>query len=151
MTSVFYGYPVSDTLLSLPIEIYLTSGVGHHYSTDFQKSALEFVIAMKGYYTIPLPIRFRLGLAEGLSYVTDVTNIEKEKNEQGGYDTSRLMNYLDISADCNVGDLVRSRSLENLWLGVAIHHRSAMFESSQFFGRIYGGSNYPSIYLQYHF
>ncbi len=151
MTSVFYGYPVSDTLFSLPIEVYLTSGVGHHYSNDVQQSALEFVVAMKGYYTIPLPIRFRLGLAEGLSFVTEVPNIEKEKNEHGGYDTSRLMNYLDISVDCNVGDLFRSRQLENLWLGVAIHHRSAMFEGSQFFNRISGGSNYPSLYLQYHF
>ncbi len=151
MTSVFYGYPVADTLFSLPIDIYVTSGLGNHYSSDVQTSALEFVIAMKGYYTISLPVRFRIGLAEGLSFVTDVPNVEQEKNKRGGYDTSRLMNYLDASLDCNVGDLFRNERLNDLWFGVAIHHRSAMFESSQFFGRISGGSNYPSIYLQYHF
>lgn len=151
MTSVFYGYPVSDTLFSLPIEIYLTSGVGNHYSNDVQKSALEFVIAMKAYYTIPLPVRFRVGLAEGISFVTDVPYIEQEKNKKGGYDTSRLMNYLDVSVDCNVGDLFRHEKLDDLWFGVAIHHRSALFESSQIFGRIHGGSNITSLYLQYHF
>ncbi len=66
MTSVFYGYPVTDTLFSLPIEIYLTSGVGNHYSTDVQKDALEFVIAMKGYYTISLPDTFSSWFSGGV-------------------------------------------------------------------------------------
>ena len=62
---------------------------------------------------------------------------------------SELMNYLDFSFDVNVGDLFRSERFSRLWLGYSIHHRSSIFESASQFGRIKGGSNYNTIYLQY--
>jgi len=41
--------------------------------------------------------------------------------------------------------------MKHWWLGYSIHHRSAIFESAQHFGRIKGGSNFQSVYLQWHY
>ena len=61
------------------------------------------------------------------------------------------MNYLDFSADIDLGDAFNSHALKNLYAGVDVHHRSSIFETSSAFGRIKGGSNYAAVYLQYHF
>ena len=90
-------------------------------------------------------------MAEGLSYINQVTYIEGSKLEEDGYKPSKLMNYLDFSADVNIGDLFHIQSLDSLWFGYSLHHRSAIFESTSAFGRIKGGSNYNSIHFQWHF
>ena len=149
MTSLFYGHPLSDTLFGLPIEIYLTPGIIHHYSSDAQNAATEYVLAVKFYYTLPLPWRVRLGAAEGISYTDSVTYYEAESMKNKGYRSSKLLNYLDITLDMNLGDVFRSKTMENLWLGYGIHHRSGIFESSSAFGRISGGSNFNTLYLQW--
>jgi outer membrane protein len=61
------------------------------------------------------------------------------------------MNYWDFSVDIELGDLFNSKSLHNWWAGYSLHHRSAIFEKSSAFGRIKGGSNYNTLYVQYHF
>jgi outer membrane protein len=50
-----------------------------------------------------------------------------------------------------MGDIFRAESIKGLWLGYSIHHRSGIFTTSSAFGRIKGGSNYQTVYLQYHF
>ena len=126
--------------------------MAYHYPSAGQDRFLEWVFAFKGYYTVPLPWRLRLGVAEGLSYTTKIGDLEySEIVETKGYaQASKLLNYLDFSLDINIGDIVRKNELKDLWLGYGIHHRSAIFESSSLFGRIKGGSNYQSIYLQWH-
>jgi len=105
---------------------------------------------MKIHYTIKWPITWRLGAAEGLSYVDQIPYVEKTNLEQKDYRPSKLLNYLDFSLDIELGDLFNSKKLEGLWLGYSIHHRSGIFQTSSAFGRIKGGSNINSIYLQYH-
>jgi len=100
---------------------------------------------------LPLPWKIRFGVAEGLSYVSNVTYIERSEMERKGYRPSELMNYLDFSLDINLGDVFNSTKLQNTWLGYSIHHRSSIFESAQQFGRIKGGSNYNTFYLQFTF
>jgi outer membrane protein len=151
MTSLFYGYPLTDRLFGLPIDCYITSGFAYHYSSKDQNSAQEYVVAIKAYYTIKLPVRLRFGASEGFSYISEVTSLERKNTAAEGYEPSNLLNYLDLSLDLNVGDILQSDSFENLWIGAALHHRSAIFESAQQFSGIAGGSNYPSLYLQYHF
>jgi outer membrane protein len=151
LTSVFYGHPLTDQLFGLPLDIYLTPGFVWHWSSDVQSSIQEYVIAIKAYYTLPLPWRIRAGVAEGLSYVSEVTYIERTEMEKKDYRPSELMNYLDFSLDINLGDVFSSAQLKNTWLGYSIHHRSSIFETAQQFGRIKGGSNYNSVYLQFNF
>jgi outer membrane protein len=150
MTSLFYGQPVSDHLFGLPIPLYLTPGIVRHHSSEVQPISTEFVLAMKAYYTFRWPVTWRLGVAEGLSYVDRVPYVEQSNMDRKDYRASRLLNFLDFSLDIELGDLFRSGQLDGLWLGYSIHHRSGIFETSSAFGRIGGGSNINTVYLQYH-
>jgi len=151
LSSIFYGLPLTDELFSLPVDIYLTPGFVWHWNSEVQSSEQEYVIGIKAYVTIPWPVKWRIGVAEGLSYVSDLTYIEGTEMEEKGYKGSELLNYIDVSFDVNIGDLFNRHSLEHVWLGYSIHHRSAIFESASQFGRIKGGSNYNSVYLQFDF
>ena len=154
MTSFFYGIPLTESLFGSDIELFLTPGLVYHFESGNQDRTQEYVMAIKAYYTIKWPLRWRLGFAEGISYRDDVSGgLEYEEivNEKGYAQASKLLNYLDVSIDFNVGDLTRVKELKSLWLGYSIHHRSAIFENSSLFGRIKGGSNYNTVYLQWHF
>ncbi len=150
MTSIFYGHPLSDTLVGLPIQVYFHSGFGWHWKNK-KESIQEFIFAAKFYYTVPLPVRLKLGVAEGWSWVTDIPFVEDREIRAKGYEPSQLLNYLDFSVDLNLGDIFGGETLDKTWLGYDIHHRSAIFESAQQFGRIKGGSNVQMAYLQYDF
>ena len=151
LTSIFYGYPLTDELFSIPFHIYITPGFVWHHKSEVQDNLREYVLAIKAYYVIPLPIRLRIGMAEGISYVSEVTYIEKTDVNGDGFEESRVLNYLDFSFDVNVGDFIFVESFEKAWFGVNVHHRSGIFEYSSQYGRISGGSNYPSIHLQIDF
>ncbi|MGY5452157.1 MipA/OmpV family protein [Agarivorans sp. MS3-6] len=152
LSSIFYGHLLSETLLGFPIDVYLTPGLAYHHSSEVQEPILEYIVAFKAYYTFTWPLRWRFGVAEGLSYTTNITYIEEsELAEDGkGYKPSKLLNYLDFSLDLNLGDLFRKPEMENMWLGYNIHHRSGIFENSSLFGRIKGGSNYQGLHFQWH-
>ena len=156
MNSLFYGVQVADSLLTMPIDIYFTPGLVWHHSSDVQNDIAEAVLAIKAFYTFELGPRWRLGIAEGLSYVSDITYIEGfeltgEDSKRGYENASKLLNYIDFSVDVNVGDIFGSKALAQTWFGYSIHHRSGIFETSSVFGRIKGGSNYQTAYIQWHF
>jgi outer membrane protein len=151
LTSIFYGMPLTDELFSLPLDIYLTPGFVWHWNSEVQNSEQEYILAIKAYYTINWPVRWRLGLAEGLSYASEVSYIEASEMERKGYRPSELMNYIDFTVDINLGDIFNVNALNETWLGYSIHHRSAIFESASQFGRIKGGSNYNTVYVQFDF
>lgn len=151
MTSLFYGHPLVGSVFGLPLDFYLTPGYVYHHNSDTQNAFDEYVLAIKAYYTFDWAVRTRLGFAEGISYSTKISHIESKNLTEKGYEPSKLMNYLDFSVDVNMGDLLSRNSLNNLWLGYSLHHRSGIFTSSSAFGRIKGGSDYNSLYLQWHF
>jgi outer membrane protein len=151
LTSLFYGVRLTDTLFTLPIELYFTPGAIWHHDSEVQSDLAEAVIAIKAFYTFEFGPRWRLGVAEGLSYISTVSHIEGTELEEKGYAPSKLLNYLDFSLDVNLGDIFNRHDMRNLWLGYSIHHRSGIYEKSSAFGRIGGGSNYQSVYLQWHF
>lgn len=149
MTSIFYGHPLSDTLFGLPIELYLSPGIVHHYSSDAQGAATEFVLGFKSYYTIPILWRIRLGAAEGISYIDSFSYYEENSIITDNQKPSRFLNYVDLSIDLNLGDVFRSKTIESLWLGYGIHHRSGIGGNSSTFGNVSGGSNFNTLYLQW--
>lgn len=151
LTSLFYGYPLADNLLGMPFDIYLTPGIVHHWPSSKQSASTEYVAAIKAYYTFRWPTQWRFGVAEGVSYTDSVTRIEAADLKEKGYKPSRLLNYLDFSLDVNVGDLFNRAGLRSVWVGYALHHRSGIFEASSQYGRIKGGSNYNTLYLQFEF
>ncbi len=93
-------------------------------------------------------VRTRLGFGEGISYAWRVLRVEREEARKHDRNTSRLLNYLDVSIDLNAGDLFRARRLDRCWLGFLIDHRSGAFGLIDIFGRANGGSNYNSGYLE---
>jgi outer membrane protein len=74
--------------------------------------------------------------------------LERQSIEQKNPNTSKLLNYLDVSIDVSVGDLLRVKRLENTFLGFAVIHRSGVFGFSDLFGAVNGGSNYNSVYVE---
>lgn len=151
LTSLFYGHPLTDEIFGIPLDIYFTPGIVHHWSSPVQSSATEYVAAIKAYYIFNWPTKWRFGFAEGISYIDSLTYIENEEMKSKGYTPSNYLNYLDFSFDVNVGDLFNSRDFDKVWVGYSLHHRSAIFEKASQYGRIKGGSNYNTIYLQIDF
>ncbi|WP_163930003.1 MipA/OmpV family protein [Paraferrimonas sp. SM1919] len=151
MTSAFYGIPLADRVFDAPIDIYFTPGAVFHYGSKVQNESVEGILAVKAFYTFELGPQWRFGAAEGLSYISQLTYVEGSEVERKGYQPSKLLNYLDFSLDVNLGDIFQSSKLKHAWFGYSIHHRSGIFETSSAFGRIKGGSNYQSFYLQWHF
>jgi outer membrane protein len=151
LSTVFYGHPLTDEIFGLPLDFFLHSGAGIHWPSSKQNAELELILSIKMMYTIPLPWRIRLGAAEGVSWVTYVPYREEQNLSEKGYQTSQYLNYLDFSAELNLGDITPGKSLDRLWLGYYIHHRSAIFKTAQQFGRIKGGSNFQSISLTWDF
>ncbi len=151
LTTLFIGIPVADELFNFPFSIYFTPGIAYHHKSDVQISFPEYVAAVKIFYTFNLPVLLRIGFAEGLSYAAEISYLEKSSLDVAGYKPSKLLNYLDISMDINLSKINRIDFLQKLWLGYSIHHRSGIYKSSSVFGRVKGGSNYNTLYLQYHF
>ena len=149
-TSIFYGHPIADSLFGAPIEMYITPGFSYHYASGAQDASTEWTLAFKGFYTFPTPWRLRLGIAEGISYADSLTYYENIDMQEKGVEGSKLMNYLDLTLDLNIGDVFKSNKLDDLWLGYGIHHRSGMYGSSSAFGDVSGGTNFANIYLQWH-
>ena len=84
-------------------------------------------------------------------YGDDVTYNEASEMARKEYKPSRLLNYLDFSLDLNAGTLFNRPAWRHVWVGYSIHHRSAIFEKASQYGRIKGGSNYNTLYLQFDF
>ena len=131
----------------LPVDTYFTAGGAWHWKSEVQGSIQEIILAFKAYYTLPLPWRIRLGFAEGISYISEPTHIEYVNIENKQFEPTNWQNYLDFSLDLNLGD-VFCDALDACWLGVGVHHRSAIFGKSQQFGRSNAGSNYNTLYIQ---
>ena len=147
LTSVFYGFPLSGSLFGIPVDTYLTAGGVWHWRSQVQPTSQELVLGFKFYYTLPLCWLVRVGFAEGVSYISKPTHIEYANIEQKQLEPANWQNYLDFSLDVNLGDIL-SDSLEHIWLGIGVHHRSAIFGKSQQFGRSNAGSNYNTLYVQ---
>ena len=149
--SLFYGLPLSDEWFGLPLATYLTPGYVWHWHSDVQDAGQEYVLAIKSYYTFDWPSQWRVGLGTGFSYAAKVSYIEDVEMARKGYEDAKWLLYLDFSVDMNLGKLFRLQSLDDIWLGYSLHHRSGIFGTSSMFSRIKGGSNYNTISLQYHF
>jgi outer membrane protein len=142
LMSFSYGHALSDTLFTLPIQMYLQPMYTRHQKSEVQDASDEFGLVIKAYLPIKWPFLWRIGFGEGISYVNSVTYIEGKEMVEKGYRESKMMNFLDVTVDFNLGSIFRTKSLDNSWIGAMIHHRSSIFESSSMFGRIKGGSNY---------
>jgi len=143
------GYLYKKDLFELPIDVYFKGGLSY-FNEDTHENILESVVYVKFYYNIEfLDNIARFGFGEGVSYVSSVLETEHDEAlaEQGN--TSNFLNYLDISLDIDIGKLLRSKALEETYIGILLKHRSGIFGLVNNVAT--GGSNYNSIYIEKNF
>lgn len=142
------GYLLYSNISDLPLDLYIKGGFSY-FNEDQFKDTYEALAYFKLFYNIDfLDNRVRFGFGEGLSFVKD--NLESEVIEAvaEGQRYTRLLNYLDITLDVDLGKLFHYKPMENLYFGYLLKHRSGVFG---FFDGVHGGSNYNALYLEKNF
>jgi len=146
--SVDSGYLLWDNVNEWPLDIYAKGGLSY-YDEDSFKNAYGADVYIKAFWNFDFwKNRVRFGFGEGLSYTTKTLKIEEEDATVKSSPTSKFLNYLDISFDFDLGKLVRAKSLEDLYVGMLIKHRSGVFG---LFNGVHGGSNYNTLYIEKNF
>ena len=143
------GYLLKSSAFDLPLDFYLKSGLSY-YDEGIYKDAYGLDIYFKAIWNFDFwDNRVRLGFGEGVSYTTRILMAEAIDAAEQNDNTSKFLNYLDISLDFDFGRLVNYKPLHDLYVGFVIKHRSGIF------GLInnvkHGGSNYNSFYIEKNF
>jgi len=159
------GYLLLDDMWEFPVDLYVKGGISYFDEPNLQiyktgpyttqatygerSDAYEGTIYVKVYYKLDFwKNRIRFGLGEGLSYTTSVLWSEEKEATQENEDYAKLLNYLDISVDFDLGRLIRYEPLEDTYIGWTIKHRSGVFG---LFSGVDGGSNYNTISIEKNF
>jgi hypothetical protein len=151
-----WGKQYSDTLFGLPIPMTANIGVQYFKERDYQSDGLGATAYIKALYDLRLPWtqkHVRLGLGEGLSYVTHVPMSEKRDFAKKGVASVKLMNYLEWTVDVPMRQfepmdhLLRGR-VDELYFGFIVWHRSSVFG---LFGDASGGVNFMGFGLETRF
>jgi outer membrane protein len=146
------GYLLKKSFLDLPIDIYLKGGLSYFNESD-NDNAYEAITYIKAYYNLDfLDNTVRLGLGEGVSYTSRILETEYDdvnENPDDIHSTSRFLNYLDITADVDIGKLIDYKPMNNTYFGYLLKHRSGIFGIVN--NVDHGGSNYNSFYIEKNF
>jgi len=144
------GYKVIENIFDLPFDIYAKAGVSYFDENYHQSDFLEVVLCFKLVYKLnAFGNQFRLGFAEGGSYAGRIPWVEAQEAIAEDDKQANFLNYLEFSFDFDIGKLIRVKSMENLYIGYLIKHRSGFHGT---YGGVYdGGSNYNCIYLEKNF
>jgi len=152
------GYRVGHNVGGLPFDFYMKGGLSYFnendviYQEEHHKDFLEVNIYIKVYLKLDFwKNRIRVGVGEGVSLAQEVPVVElvDATNSDGTKDpTAKFLNYLDISADFDIGRLIRVNALRDTYLGYTLKHRSGVFG---LFNGVHGGSNYNMITLEKNF
>jgi len=141
------GWRFSENPGGGPFDWYLKGGISYYNENGYADNILEMNVYVKVYWKIDfLQNRVRLGFGEGLSLANGIPIVEVDDAE--GHPTSKFLNYLDISADFDLGRLIRVESLRDIYLGYTLKHRSGIFG---LFKRVHGGSNYNMLTIEKNF
>jgi outer membrane protein len=157
------GYLLKSGLFDLPIDVYAKGGlskfnevsnfrVGTREYTGFSDT-YEVLAYIKLLYNLDFADnRIRFGFGEGVSYVNDllVSEVYDATSPSTGEQdpTSRFLNYLDITIDFDIGRLIGVKSMQDVYFGYLLKHRSGAFG---LYNGVHGGSNYNSLYLEMNF
>ena len=151
MIGIDIGRPLVDNWRDWPVDFAWRMGVQRWL--DHGAGAAGFAqTAYLKMYVRPFPwehvVSTRIGFGEGISYAWRVPEIERRWARDHDDDTSRLLNYLDVSLDVNVGDVIRNERARACTLGLVISHRSGVFGLVDIFGNVHNGSNYNTAALE---
>ena len=132
-----YGYQFSDTMFSWPLEMTANVGVQWLDERGYQEDGYGLTTYIKAHYRWELPWtdkQVRLGLGEGLSYVTRIPQSEaRDFAKKNGAESAKLMNYLEWTIDVPLRQfqplqgLFQGGVIEDASLGFMVWHRSSVF------------------------
>jgi hypothetical protein len=131
-----WGTPLSSTLFGLPIPLTANFGVQHLAERGYQADGVGATAFIKANYLWRLPFthkHIRLGLGEGLSYVSRIPMSEQRDFAKKGVTSEKLMNYLEWSIDLPLDQfatfkpLMQGGRIKELSLGYVVWHRSSVF------------------------
>lgn len=152
-----FGKKYSDTLFGLPFPMTANIGVQYFNERGWQDDAYGVTAFIKAHYDWRLPFtqkQVRLGLGEGLSYVTRIPLSEqRDFAKKGGAESEKLLNYLEWTIDlplrqfAPIDSLIQGR-IEELNLGFFVFHRSSVFG---LFAESRGGVNFMGFALEARF
>jgi outer membrane protein len=146
-----FGRPIVTDFRDWPVDFAWRVGLIRYLEHGTQADSWGQTLYLKMFLR-PFPwerhVSTRVGIGEGVSYAWRVPTTERAYSERHGENTSRFLNYLDVSLDVNVGDLVRNERARSCWLGVVISHRSGVFGLVDIFGNVKSGSNYNTAALE---
>ena len=149
------GYRFWHEVLDLPLDFYIKGGISYFhengvvYQGKVREDFFELTTYAKAYLNLDFwSNRIRLGAGEGISIAQEIPVVElvDAENIDGTHKpTAKVLNYLDLSIDLDVGRLIHVKSIEELYLGYTLKHRSGVFG---LFNGVHGGSNYNMITLE---
>lgn len=152
-----YGYQFSDTLFTLPLQMSANLGVQYFAERGYQDDGYGATAFIKASYDWRLPWtekRIRLGLGEGVSYVTRIPMSEvRDFAKKNGAESEKLMNYLEWSIDLPLKQFESMHGLfrggmEEVSVGFIVWHRSSVFG---IFSETAGGVNFMGFGVQAQF
>jgi outer membrane protein len=144
------GYRFVKDAFEWPLDLSVNGSLNYFDENNHQDDFLEAAIYIKFIFKFDFwGNQLRYGIAEGVSYADRVPYVEAQEAIEEGDNQSRLLNYMEISMDFDVGKLIRVKELESLYLGYLIKHRSGMW--GLYGGVSDGGSNYNCVYLEKNF
>jgi len=144
------GYLLKESLFDWPLDIYLKGGLSYFDEKGTGSDVYEATVYVKAYYNLDFwDNRVRFGFGEGGSYTSGFLFIEQEEASAANSNNSYFLNYIDLSADFDLGRLVRYKPLHNTYIGWSLKHRSGIFGLIN--GVESGGSNYNTVYLEKNF
>jgi outer membrane protein len=143
------GWRFVENMMDLPFDWYLKGGLSYFNENGLQDDLYEGTLYVKVYYKWDfMDNRVRIGFGEGLSWASDVPIVEVADAVNSDKEVAKLLNYLEISADFDLGRLIGEESLKDLYLGYTIKHRSGVFG---LFSGVHGGSNYQMLTIEKNF
>ena len=135
LISASWGRQYSDTLFGLPFP--MTANIGLQYLAErgYQEDGLGATAFIKAHYDWKLPFTskyVRLGLGEGLSYVSRIPMSEQRDFAKKGVESEKLMNYLEWTIDLplrqfNPALQTSNGGIEDFSVGFIVWHRSSVF------------------------
>lgn len=157
LLGVNWGRKFSDTLFGLPFPMTANVGVQYFNERGYQDDAYGATAFIKAHYDWRLPWTqkyVRLGLGEGLSYVSRIPLSEqRDFAKKHGAESEKLLNYLEWTVDlplhqfASIENLIHG-SIQELNLGFIVFHRSSVFG---LFAETRGGVNFMGFGLEARF
>ena len=145
------GYLLKESLFDWPLDIYVKGGLSSFDESGAgRNNVYEVTLYVKAYYNLDfLGNRIRFGLGEGGSCTSGILFVEYEEAKEKNDNNSYFLNYIDVSADFDLGRLIGYKQVHNTYIGWALKHRSGIFGLIN--GVETGGSNYNTVYLEKNF